>query len=572
MSGSTFHYHSQIIMKHLFLTVLVCLCIPGLKAQESFQKPVPEWMKTAYFYQIYPQSFKDTNDDGIGDINGIIEKLDYIKWLGCNALWLNPCFESAFRDAGYDVIDYYKVAPRYGTNDDLKRLFKEAHKRHMYVCLDLVAGHTSDQHQWFKASQQKERNEFTDRYIWTNDSTIKPEKYVRGNFERNGTYRKNFFDCQPALNYGFAQPDPTHPWEQPVTADGPRKTREELMKIMDFWLAMGADGFRVDMAPSLIKNDPDKVETNKLWTEIRNHVQKKYPQSVLIAEWGHPGKAMQAGFMMDFMIHLGPDAFSAMFFNEEGTYPRDSCYFRLDGKGTPTDFVRVYTKNLNDVAGKGYICVPTANHDFQRPACGSRNTPDQLKVAMTFFMTLQSVPLIYYGDEIGLRFISGLTDKEGSLIKGKYNRAGTRTPMQWDTRVGAGFSTADESKFYLPIDSSAFRPNVEAEQNNPSSLLSFTRKLIELRKATDALGMNGQIEFLYARKCAYPLVYKRTNGKETYLIVLNPSGSRKSIQLDYGNTVKKVSPVLVQQVAVATRANSLVIDADAVSYGIFKLD
>lgn len=559
-------------MRKILLLALAVLFFTGLQAQENQFKAVPAWMKTACFYQIYPQSFRDTNSDGIGDLNGIIEKLDYIKWLGCNAIWLNPCFESAYKDAGYDVIDFYKVAPRYGTNDDLKRLLKEVHKRNMHVCLDLVAGHTSDQHPWFKASQKKEVNEFTDRYIWTNDSTVKPEKHVAGKFERNGTYRKNFFDCQPALNYGFAQPDPAHPWEQPVTAEGPRKTRQELMKIMDFWLAMGADGFRVDMAPSLIKNDPDKVETNKLWAEVRTHMQQRYPQSVLIAEWGNPGRAMQAGFMMDFMIHLGPDAYSAMFFNEEGTYPRDSCYFRLDGKGTPTNFVKVYMQNLKDAAGKGYVCVPTANHDFQRPASGSRNTAGQLKVAMTFFMTLQSVPLIYYGDEIGLRFIPGLPDKEGSLIKGKYNRAGTRTPMQWDSTLGAGFSEGDPASFYLPLDSSAFKPNVEAEAGNPSSLLNFTRKLIELRKATDALGLDGNIEFLYAKKCSYPLVYQRNNGKETYLIVLNPSGTRQKISFDYPAILSKVSPILVNRVVVQSGNNKLTVDADGVSYGIFKLN
>ena len=185
---------------------------------------------------------------------GIIEKLDYIQSLGINALWLNPCFESAFQDAGYDVIDFYKVAPRYGTNNDLYRLFDEVHKRGMHVCLDLVAGHTSDKHKWFIESQKKQRNEYTDRYIWTNDSTVKPDRYVSGKFGRNGNYRRNFFECQPALNYGFANPDPDHPWEQPVTAEGPQKTRAELMKIMDFWLEKGCDGFRVDMAPSLIKN------------------------------------------------------------------------------------------------------------------------------------------------------------------------------------------------------------------------------------------------------------------------------------------------------------------------------
>ncbi len=556
--------------KFQILALLIGLFCNSVFAQNDQFKPTPEWMKNAYFYQIYPQSFKDTDGDGIGDIKGIIEKLDYIQSLGINALWLNPCFESAFQDAGYDVIDFYKVAPRYGTNNDLYRLFDEVHKRGMHVCLDLVAGHTSDKHKWFIESQKKQRNEYTDRYIWTNDSTVKPDRYVSGKFGRNGNYRRNFFECQPALNYGFANPDPDHPWEQPVTAEGPQKTRAELMKIMDFWLEKGCDGFRVDMAPSLIKNDPDKVETNKLWHEIRNHVQERFPDCVLIAEWGHPGRAIAAGFMMDFMIHLGPDAYSAMFFNEEGTYPRDSCYFRLDGKGTPTDFVKVYMQNLEAVSGQGFVCVPTANHDFQRPAAGSRNTVNQLKVAMTFFMTLKSIPLIYYGDEIGLKFIDGLPDKEGSLIKGKYNRAGTRTPMQWDSSEGAGFSSADIKDFYLPIDTARFRPNVASEEGDPSSLLHFTRELIRLRKATDALGMDGNINFVYAEKCAYPLAYTRSNGTDTYLIVLNPSGKAASCNIKLKG-FSNASPILVKNIVVDTASESIEVDADAVSYGIFKL-
>ena len=131
----------------------------------------PNWLNTAIFYEIYPQSFNDTNADGIGDMQGIIEKLDYIKELGCNALWLNPCFLSPFYDAGYDVEDYFTVAPRYGTNEDLVRLFKEAHKREMHVLLDLVPGHTSVNHKWFRESMKAARNEYTDRYVWTDSRT-----------------------------------------------------------------------------------------------------------------------------------------------------------------------------------------------------------------------------------------------------------------------------------------------------------------------------------------------------------------------------------------------------------------
>lgn len=145
-------------MKKLFAALLLIVFSAPLFSQSL--KPVPKWLQSAIFYQIYPQSFQDTDGDGIGDINGIIQRLDYIKWLGCNAIWINPCFESPFFDAGYDVTNFYKVAPRYGSNDDLKNLFTEAHKRGIKVCLDLVAGHSSDQHPWFKASQQKEKMNF----------------------------------------------------------------------------------------------------------------------------------------------------------------------------------------------------------------------------------------------------------------------------------------------------------------------------------------------------------------------------------------------------------------------------
>ena len=134
-----------------------------------------EWLKDAVFYEIYPQSFQDTNADGIGDFQGIIDRLDYIKELGCNAIWMNPCFESPFGDAGYDVSDYYTAAPRYGTNEDLKRLFDEVHKRGMHILLDLVPGHTSVDHPWFKESLKAEKNPYTDRYIWTNNIWDQPE-------------------------------------------------------------------------------------------------------------------------------------------------------------------------------------------------------------------------------------------------------------------------------------------------------------------------------------------------------------------------------------------------------------
>lgn len=226
-----------------------------------------QWLNHAVFYEIYPQSFCDSNGDGIGDIQGIISKLDYIEELGCNAIWMNPCFDSPFVDAGYDVRDYYKVAPRYGTNEDLKQLFIEAHQRNMHVILDLVPGHTSIESDWFKQSCKAEKNAYTDRYIWSDTVWNAPvgvgsiTGWYRGGYDRDGAAALNFFTAQPALNYGFYEKDEGQDWQQDMNDAGPLATRDEIKNIMRFWCGLGCDGFRVDMAGSLVKNDPDKAGT-----------------------------------------------------------------------------------------------------------------------------------------------------------------------------------------------------------------------------------------------------------------------------------------------------------------------
>ena len=238
---------------------------------KSVQKFIPErviimptWLNDAVFYEIYPQSFYDSNGDGIGDLQGIIEKLDYVKELGCNALWLNPVYDSPFMDAGYDVRDYKKVAPRYGTNEDLVRLFECAHAKGIKVLLDLVPGHTSDQHPWFLEAKKAAKNEFSDRYIFTKTVWDAPPEYrmMCGICERNGNYMVNYFSSQPALNYGFYEV--SHPeWQLPAGDPACQETVEAIKDIMRFWLDKGADGFRVDMADSLVKNDDDKIATSR---------------------------------------------------------------------------------------------------------------------------------------------------------------------------------------------------------------------------------------------------------------------------------------------------------------------
>ena len=391
-----------------------------------------KWLDNAVFYEIYPQSFHDTNADGIGDLQGIIEKLDYIKELGCNALWLNPCFTSPFGDAGYDVADYYTIAPIYGTNADAKRLFEEVHKRDMHILLDLVPGHTSVEHKWFKESMKAEKNEFTDRYVWTDSVWESPEDMasIRGISDRDGACAVNFFSMQPALNYGYYKPEKS--WQQSVDAPGPKATLEEMKNVMRFWLTMGCDGFRVDMAGSLVKNDEDGKGTIGLWKKVRSFLDEEFPDAAMVSEWGEPDKSLQGGFHMDFLLHFGPSHYNDLFRCE---YP----YFTREGKGDISQFVAKYLENYEKSEKKGLICIPSGNHDMDRLA----RTLDQeeMKVAFAFLLSMPGAPFIYYGDEIGMRYVEGLTSVEGG-----FNRTGSRSPMQWDNSVNAGFSAAPSEK------------------------------------------------------------------------------------------------------------------------------
>ena len=466
-----------------------------------------DWLDKAVFYEIYPQSFKDTDGDGIGNINGITEKLSYIKGLGCNAIWINPCFESPFGDAGYDVSDYYKVAPRYGTNEDLERLFEEGHKQGIHILLDLVPGHTSWDHPWFKESQKAERNEYSDRYIWTDSIWESPEGYasLRGISDRDGSCLVNFFTHQPALNYGFYKAD--RPWQQAMDSEAALATRNEIKNIMRFWLSKGCDGFRVDMAGSLVKNDEDSKGTIALWQDIRSFLDKEFPEAVLVSEWGEPDKSIQAGFHMDFLLHFGPSHYNDLF-------RCDKPFF--GGNGDASEFVSKYLDSYGKAKGEGYICIPSGNHDMDRLARYIKG--DQAKMAFAFLLSMPGAPYIYYGDEIGMRYVEGLTSVEGG-----YNRTGSRSPMQWDASANAGFSEGKKECLYIPIDPDENRPTAEAQMADKSSLLNEVKKLISIRMSHPALGNAADIEFLCNGEKGKPLAYFRSSPEEKILVAINPT-------------------------------------------------
>ncbi len=485
-----------------------------------------KWLNNAVFYQIYPQSFKDSNSDGIGDINGIISKLDYIKETGFDAIWINPCFDSPFFDAGYDVSDFYKVAPRYGTNEDMRNLFEEAHKRNIHVLLDLVAGHTSHLHPWFKQSMSQFRNEYTDRYIWTDwsgrnvDDVTGVYGWLKSICDREGACAYNYKSCQPALNFGFAKiTDAEHGWQLKTTDKGPRKNVEELKNIMSFWLDMGCDGFRVDMAGSLVKNDDDQKETIKIWKEINGYIHQKYPQAAIVSEWGEPTRALQGDFDMDFLLSFGPSHYMDLFRNEyQLDFESKTHYFSKLGRGDISEFKKAYNLFYEQTKKGGMVALPTGNHDITRIA--PQMDTDEIKLAFLFVLTMPGVPFVYYGDEIGMRYIIGMPSKEGG-----YHRTGARTPMQWDKSLNAGFSSAIKDELYLPIDPDENRPCVSEQEADPDSLYNTVKQLIKLRKEHMGLSNTASFEFVEVSDESYPLAYKRGTGDESYLVVINPKDS-----------------------------------------------
>ena len=545
----------------------------------------PKWLESAVFYEIYPSSFFDSNGDGIGDIQGIIAKLDYLVDLGVNALWLNPCFASPFADGGYDVADFCQVAPRYGTNDDLVQLFKEADKRGIKICLDLVAGHTSIKHKWFQESAKAESNPYSNYYIWT-DSWLSPSdgmSMIAGAADRDGSFAINFFSTQPALNYGFANPNPKYKWQLPVNHPDCLKVREEMKNIMRFWLDLGAAGFRCDMAPSLVKRDPERKETMAVWREFRAMLDEEYPEAVLIAEWAYAPQSLKAGFHCDFLLHCGTPAYTTLFRNDPARdmwfgldksafYEKDgndynvvnkNSYFDPAGLGDADAFFKIYLDHYEQTKNDGFISIPTGNHDMARIS-DLRDERD-LSCVFAFILTMPGVPFIYYGDEIGMRNIKGLVSREGG-----YTRTQARTPMQWSNEKNAGFSTADASKLYLPVDTAADAPAVAEQQSRKDSLWHKVQSMIAMRRSREALNAGSGFDLLLAD---YPLIYTRSAENEKLLIVIQPARGawKKEVALPEG--ICKLTPVMPTEITAEISENKLNLSGtEGTQFGIWQMN
>ncbi len=536
---------------------------------------IPAWLKNSVFYEIYPQSFKDSNGDGIGDFGGMIEKIGYVKSLGCDAIWLNPCFDSPFRDAGYDVRDFYKVAERYGTNDDLKAFIDKCHENGIRVILDLVAGHSSNECSWFLDSCKAQKNKYSNYYMWTKQWDAWDcggYRAIHGYADREGSFIVNFFHSQPALNYGFYPVDEgQEQWQLPMDHPDALAVRDELRNIMKFYLDMGCDGFRVDMASSLVRGKKSYEGLQILWGDIRGWMETHYPEAVLVSEWSNPAKAINASFHVDFLVHFGLPGYTSVFRQEMERVPNSPyagggrrSYFDKDGQGDALLFVNEVIDQLSQMGGKGYMSIPTGNHDFGRIRQG--RSLEELKVLYTALFAFPGVPFLYYGDEIGMDYVYGLVSKEGG-----YNRTGARTPMQWSKGPGAGFSTANEKDFYLPLGKEADTVSVEAQQDDPDSLLNYTRKLIKLRREHPALGAEGEFIPLYALKDTYPLVFERKLGDSRFVTAVNPSGKPASAEFGVPGMGAAEVVAAFGKVDLKLTSGGCVLDMDGISAVMYRL-
>lgn len=489
----------------------------------------PLWFKDAIFYELSVRSFFDSNGDGIGDFNGLIQKLDYLEDLGINTLWLLPFYPSPLKDDGYDVSDHIDVHPDFGTLADFKAFLKAAHARGIRVITELILNHTSDQHPWFKrARKAKAGSRYREFYVWSDTA----EKYkdariiLQDNEESNWTwdpeakayYWHRFYRHQPELNY-----------------DNP-EVQLEMIKVIDFWMKIGVDGFRLPSIPFLFEEEGTSCEnlpqTHAFLKRIRTHIDKHYENKVLIAEanlWPEDA-ALYFGngeeCHMNFNYPLMPRLFLGL--RTEDSYPivdileqtpvtPPNSQWALFLRNHDELGLEMVTEEEKDYLFKAYANDPHTKFNIgirRRLAPLLNNDRRKIELLYTILFSLPGSPVIYYGDEIGMGDNIYLGD-----------RFGVRTPMQWSMNLNAGFSSANPQMLYLPvITDPVYRfesVNVATQDENPSSLLWWIRQVIAMRKRLSALG-RGDMKFIDSSNTKV-LSFLRSYDKQRIILVANLS-------------------------------------------------
>ena len=424
-------------------------------------------------YEIYPTSFQDSNGDGVGDLEGITSRLDYIRGMGFNAIWFNPFYRSPFKDGGYDVEDFFDVDPRFGDLDAFRKMTAAAHEKGMDIIVDLVAGHSALNNADFLESAKAERNEKSDLFIWNDDPWKRSQNLISGMFDRHGSYMVNFFAHQPAFNYGFNKIEEPS-WQLSYRDERTFLARNYLLDVMRFWLKNGADGFRVDMADSLVKNDEDKSATIEVWKWLFERIRKEYPEVFFVSEWSYPERSFEAGFDADFVLDHW-DNFYHRFFRSDASTRGTSL---IHGGGDIAFALKDMKERFEAAEEKGScLALISGNHDSWRIA--NYLNDEELRVFYMFLFCMPGIPFVLYGDEIGMK-TSQIPSKDGG-----YQRTGTRIPMIWDdSRPYHGFTSGDEP--YLPFCEKN-TVSVARAMEDEKSLYHFICRLTKLREELDDL-------------------------------------------------------------------------------------
>jgi maltose alpha-D-glucosyltransferase/alpha-amylase len=511
----------------------------------------PLWYKDAIIYELHVRAFHDSSGDGMGDFRGLSQKLDYLQDLGVTAIWLLPFSSSPWKDDGYDISDYNDVHPAYGTLKDFQLFLREAHRRGLRVITEVVINHTSDQHPWFqRARRAAPGSKWRDFYVWSDTAEkYKEARIIFKDFETSNWtwdpvakayYWHRFYSHQPDLNF-----------------DSPH-VRQAVLDVVDFWFDMGVDAFRLDAIPYLFEregtNCENLPETHAFLKEIRAHVDKKYKNKMLLAEANQWPDDSIAYFgdgnecHMAFHFPVMPRMFMAN--RMEDRYPiieimrqtppiPENCQWAMFLRNHDELTLEMVTDEERDYMYRVYAQdrQMRINLGIRRrlaPLLG--NDRRKIELMNSLLLSLPGTPVIYYGDEIGMGDNIYLGDRNG-----------VRTPMQWSADRNAGFSKASPQRLFLPITSDPEYHyetlNVEAQQNNPNSLLWWMKRIIQQRQQFKAFG-RGTLEFLHPENRRV-LVFLRRYEEENILVVANLSRFPQHVQIDLPARLRGMAPMEV---------------------------
>jgi maltose alpha-D-glucosyltransferase/alpha-amylase len=510
---------------------------PSVAQTSQWFEAEPLWFKRAVFYEIHIRGFYDADGDGSGDFRGLIEKLDYLQWLGIDCIWLLPFYESPLRDGGYDIADFYKVHHDYGTVEDVRRLIEAAHARQIRVIADLVMNHTSSDHPWFQESRASRDSPKRDWYVWSDD----PQRYADARIifidteASNWTYDPvagqyywhRFFSHQPDLNY-----------------DNP-EVQEAMLAVLRFWLDLGLDGFRLDAVPYLYEregtNCENLPETHAFLKRVRREVEEHYSDRVLLAEANQWPSDVVEYFgdgdecQMAFHFPVMPRMFMAL--RREQATPiyeildstpaiPDSCQWGLFLRNHDELTLEMVTDEERDYMYAEYAKDPRMKLNLgirRRLAPLLDNGRDEIELMTAILFSLPGSPVLYYGDEIAMGDNVFLGDRDG-----------VRTPMQWTGDRNGGFSRADFAQLYAPplMDPVyGFQAvNVEAELRTPTSLLRWMQRFIALRKEHPVFGFGTYEPIRTSNERIFALI--RRFEDDLLLCVHNLARSAQPVELD----------------------------------------